>query len=346
MPVVAALYATSSRLTFFFFFGASAAAAPASASIGASPPASAAGAPDAASVSILSPFSDVGAAAAAGSASSTSTTVCTLSRLTTPCRFRRTLTFNFALSDPSGTGNLPISNLLICCGIPAESCDGSAYRHSTANGSERKNVIIFSLGSTFPLGNSTLVTLLPSAAPAAASSAPSSAPAATLSQRNAMLYGVTSCTSNSRTRNAGDSIAHCSAHPRDTASVALRCRATCFPKNSSRVRTRQGVRLAAPTTSTSEISSGRSPASASAVLMGVRNRSKVDTASSSSFSRVSFVLQSTSFMRHSTFSGASGLMERIFFTFSISLFKRIAARAFWLTSTPLLPYFSLNSAAM
>jgi len=120
-------------------------------------------------------------------------------------------------------------------------------------------------------------------------------------------------TSKSRTRKVGDSMAHCSAQPRETHSLALSVRETGLPNTSSMMRATEGMRVEEPTTSTHAMSAGARPASASACASGERTRSSTGAASASKPSRFIVPRTSTSSIRHSMASCASELADRMRF---------------------------------
>mmetsp|Transcript_11891 Transcript_11891/g.36707 ORF Transcript_11891/g.36707 Transcript_11891/m.36707 type:complete len:239 (-) Transcript_11891:679-1395(-) len=181
----------------------------------------------------------------------------------------------------------------------------------------------------------------PSELVAGAASSPSTsmvvAPPA-LSQLSATGKGKTSCTSKSRTLKTGLSMAHCSAQPRATHSLALSVRLTSRLNTSCSVAQMAGTRLPEPTTSRLEICSTVRPQSDSAFSQGARARLSVSAQICSKSSRLTLALTSISLARHSTLRVASGLALRIFFIFSISLSRRPIALV--LPSTSPSPFFS------
>mmetsp|Transcript_12507 Transcript_12507/g.44976 ORF Transcript_12507/g.44976 Transcript_12507/m.44976 type:complete len:349 (-) Transcript_12507:876-1922(-) len=300
----------------FFFFSTTGAAGAASASIFSAPPSSAAGF----SASAMGSSSLAAGGAGGGStttSSSISSIACACSTETRPLRFKRTFTLSFVFSSASLARAMgPMSNDPIASSVPGGSSVGVVYFAWIVNVSSRKKVIIFDDGTA----------LLRSKISSSFAS-PSS-----LAHANDTGYGNESTTSKSRTLNCGESIAPWSAHPLATHSLALSVRPGTCPKNASSCAEMNGIRDALPTSSTAAMSSGTSPASLIAVVTGPMSFSSKPWESSSIFSRVMDDLTSTSSMMHSTLMGASGLALRIFFIFSIAIFKRNDARALDLMS--------------
>mmetsp|Transcript_51869 Transcript_51869/g.130219 ORF Transcript_51869/g.130219 Transcript_51869/m.130219 type:complete len:239 (+) Transcript_51869:346-1062(+) len=142
----------------------------------------------------------------------------------------------------------------------------------------------------------------------------------------------------SRTRKAGLMMAHVSAAPRATASAAFMVKRSVLPVSSAITRCTAGTRMDPPTTSTAAMSASAMPEWSIARLMTARRRSKWGLQSSSSVSRVTIMRTSLSSMRHSRLSGACGLADSVFFTFSQPVSTRIHARVLVRTS---ILYFSL-----
>mmetsp|Transcript_25267 Transcript_25267/g.64215 ORF Transcript_25267/g.64215 Transcript_25267/m.64215 type:complete len:370 (+) Transcript_25267:1001-2110(+) len=264
-----------------------------------------------------------GAAPAASSilASSTSSSsiACTLSTLTSPCRFMRTLTLSLAFSPDAGGAKGPTAYDPIASPV-------SATCALMEKGCERRKVSILAEGNTEPRSNRRWL---------AGPSPPS------FSQRNSTVKGHASCTSNSRTLKAGDSMAHCSAAPRLTHSLALRVREGAFWNTSSTILASMGTRVEEPTTSTLEMSVTGTPLCASACSSTALKRGIMGSASSSNLSRVITPRTSLSSMMHSTLSAASALALRIFLTFSSAV--RSLKDAFLLAAMSIL-FLALNSA--
>mmetsp|Transcript_1081 Transcript_1081/g.3293 ORF Transcript_1081/g.3293 Transcript_1081/m.3293 type:complete len:244 (-) Transcript_1081:752-1483(-) len=146
-------------------------------------------------------------------------------------------------------------------------------------------------------------------------------------------YGALSMTSKSRTLKMGDSMAHCSAAPRDTHSLAFRVRLGSFWKVSMSFAITKGTRELPPTSSTLLIWSSLTPASATACSMVFTMRGPRDEQSSSNCSLLMAPLASTSFCRLSTKMVASVLPLSTFFSFSHARRSRKLERGLLLMSS-------------
>mmetsp|Transcript_4019 Transcript_4019/g.11229 ORF Transcript_4019/g.11229 Transcript_4019/m.11229 type:complete len:242 (+) Transcript_4019:1364-2089(+) len=180
------------------------------------------------------------------------------------------------------------------------------------------------------LGNTTLVAVGSPSAPGA------------LAQEKLTLYGKASCTSNSRTLNTGESMAHCRAQPRLTTSDAFSVRLGSLPKNPVSALKMAGTRAPQPTSSTEARSSRVRPASVSTAWQGERMSCRRSEHMASKSSRVILPRTSLSSIKHSSATGASLLMDSTFLALVSSFLSLRDARAWVFTS---ILNLSLNSAA-
>ena len=153
---------------------------------------------------------------------------------------------------------------------------------------------------------------------------------------------MTSLTEKSRTLKAGESIAHCSAHPLATHSSKLSVFDGSFPKKSDSRFWIAGTRHEPPTSSTLWMSSFVSPLASNAVSITFWKRSISGAHISRKSSRSIDPLTSMSSMNDSIAIGACGLAESTFFVFSAAVISRNHAFLFVVAS---ILCFSFHSAA-
>mmetsp|Transcript_42 Transcript_42/g.101 ORF Transcript_42/g.101 Transcript_42/m.101 type:complete len:285 (-) Transcript_42:1003-1857(-) len=260
-PLVVAFTGTSVRIFFFSTLGSS---------LGASSflSVSIASAPSAASSSL---------AGAGGFSTICSSMAWTLSTAATPCRFSFSVTLSLGTEPSLVLGTGPIWKVEMVGGMPGGSSSGSAHAHSIPKPSERISVSTLVEGTEVVfLGKMTSVTSSSVGLPASSA----------FFQVKERGKGYASCTSNSRTLNAGDSMAPWRAQPRATDSEALRVRRISWPNTLSMVLITAGMRDALPTTSTALRSDCARPDSFRQSSRGVLTRPRASAAISSSFSRV------------------------------------------------------------
>mmetsp|Transcript_5158 Transcript_5158/g.17080 ORF Transcript_5158/g.17080 Transcript_5158/m.17080 type:complete len:213 (+) Transcript_5158:2011-2649(+) len=153
---------------------------------------------------------------------------------------------------------------------------------------------------------------------------------------------VTSFTWKSRTLKAGESIAHCRAHPLAMHSSKFSVLEHSLPKNSEMVFCTAGTRDEPPTISTVSMSSLVTPQPAKASSTICCSLPIRGAHSSRKMSRSIMPLTSMSSMKHSMEMGACGLDESTFFVFSAAVISR--NHAFLLVCASM-PCFSFHSAA-
>mmetsp|Transcript_52740 Transcript_52740/g.115046 ORF Transcript_52740/g.115046 Transcript_52740/m.115046 type:complete len:230 (-) Transcript_52740:575-1264(-) len=161
-------------------------------------------------------------------------------------------------------------------------------------------------------------------------------------QERAIGYMDASTTEKSRTRNAGESIAHCSAQP-----LAMHSSKFCvfmhgLPKKFSMVDWTAGMRTDPPKISTEWMSSMLRPDSLKAASSSFCSLATRGSHSCRNTSRSIMPLTSMSSMKHSMEIGAFGLALSTFFVFSAAVISR--NHAFLLVVASIL-CFSFHSAA-